>query len=239
MLSNFNNEKDMQLDPQVANQMLSNIFDACDIEKNSVPLEVLTSYSNYRKERFLFQKFILAAVMILFFLLPILFVAPKFTLEQKDGEIFGKPYVELITSHLIPTDRIEAVMGDSKVPIYEMADGTYQIVPNKNGKLEVTVYLINDQYTTRSIQVTDVDTKSPKLISSERINGNLVIYFEENSGILDYENVYAQSVSGEIIKPISYDSTALSITFKYPSENINIYVPDKSDNTLQVVVTLK
>ena len=239
MLSNFNNEKDMQLDPQVASQMLSNIFDACDIEKNSVPLEVLTSYSNYRKERFLFQKFILAVVMILFFLLPILFVAPKFTLEQKEDEIPGKPYIELITSHLIPTDRIEAVMGNTKVPIYEMADGTYQIVPNRNGTLDVTVYLVNDQYTTRSIEVTDVDTQSPKLLSSERSNGNLVIYLEESSGLLDYENAYAQTASGEIIKPISYDSTTLSITFKYPKENLNIYVSDTSNNTLQVVVTLK
>jgi len=239
MLNNFNNEKNMQLDPQVANQMLSNIFDACDIGQNSVPLEVLTSYSNYRKERFLFQKFILAAVMVLFFLLPILFVAPKYTLGQKEGEIAGKPYVELITSHLIPTDRIEAFMGSSKVPVYEMADGTYQIIPNKNGKLDVTVYLINDQYTTRSIQVTDVDTQTPKLISSERSNGNLVIYFEENSGIIDYENVYAQTADGELIRPVSYDSSTLSITFKYPKESLNIYVPDKSDNTLQVVIILK
>lgn len=239
MLSNFNSENDMQLDPQVASQMLSNIFDACDIEQNSVPLEVLTSYSNYRKERFLLQKFILAVVMILFFLLPILFVAPKFTLEQKEDEIPGKPYIELITSHLIPTDRIEAVMGNTKVPVYEMADGTYQIIPSKNGKLDVTVYLINDQYTTKSIQIKDVDTQSPKLVSSERINGNLLIYFEENSGFIDYENVYAQTMSGDIIKPISYDSTALSITFKYPKENLNIYVSDTSNNTLQVVVTLK
>ena len=83
MLNNFHSKKDMQLDPQVASQMLSNIFDACDIEQNSVPLEVLTSYSNYRKERYTFQKFTIAIIMILFFLLPILFEAPKFTLEQK------------------------------------------------------------------------------------------------------------------------------------------------------------
>ena len=120
MLKYFNKEKNMQLDPQVASQMLSNIFDACDIEQNSVPLEVLTSYSNYRKERFLFQKFVLGFLLIVFFLLPILFVAPKFTLEQKDGEISGKPYVELQLKGLMPTDKIEAFMDTAKVPIYEM-----------------------------------------------------------------------------------------------------------------------
>ena len=109
MLNNLNNKTDIQLDPQIASQMLSNIFDACDIEQNSVPLEVLTSYSNYRKERYVAQKFILAVVMIMFFLLPILFVAPKFTLAQHEGEIPGNPYVELITTHLIPTDRKSVV----------------------------------------------------------------------------------------------------------------------------------
>ena len=239
MFNNLNKEKNMQLDPQVATQMLSNIFDACEIEQNSVPLEVLTSYSNYRKERFVFQKFILIFLMILFFLLPILFVAPKFSLEQKSGEIFGKPYVELTVTGLVPTDKIEAFMGTAKVPVYEMADGTYQVIPDKNGKLDITVRLINNQYTTRSVQVTDVDTQSPKLISSERTNGSLIVYFEDNSGTLDYENVYAQTADGEIIHPVSYDSSSLSITFQYPKENLNIFVPDKSNNTLQVVVTLK
>ena len=239
MLNNMNNDKNMQLDPQIASQMLSNIFDACEIEQNSVPLEVLPSYSNYRKERFGFQKFIIIFVMILFFLLPILFIAPKFSLEQKSGEIFGKPYVELNVTSLVPIDKIEAFMSKEKVPVYEMADGTYQIIPTKNGTLDVTVHLINDQYTTRSIQVTDVDTKPPKLITSENSEGHLIVYFEENSSIIDYENVYAQNAAGDIIKPISYDIKNLSVTFNYPKENINIFVPDKSDNTLQVIVTLK
>lgn len=239
MLNNFPTEKDMQLDPQVASQMLSNIFDACDIEANTVPLEVLTSYSNYRKERFLTQKIILAILLLLFFLLPILFVAPKFTLEQKEGEVPGKPYVALQVTNLIPTDKINAMMGDSKVPVYEMADGTYQVIPDRNGQLEVTVTLMNEQYTTRSIKVTDVDTKSPVLISSERIDGKLMIYFEEDSGILDYENIYAKTTDGEIIKPLSYSEKDLCVTFSYPTEPINIYVSDISDNTLQVVLTLK
>lgn len=239
MLNNFHTEKDIQLDPQVASQMLSNIFDACDIEENTVPLEVLTSYSNYRKERFITQKIVLVILMLLFFLLPILFVAPKFTLEQKEGEIPGNPYVELEVTNLIPTDRITATMGNSKVPIYEMVDGTYQIIPNRNGKVEVTVTLMNDQYTTRFIEVTDVDTQPPVLISSERIDGKLIIYFEEDSGILDYENIYAKTLDGRTLYPLSYDKKGLYVTFSYPTEPVNIYVSDMSDNTLQVVVSLK
>lgn len=239
MLNNFNNKKDMQLDPQVASQMLSNIFDACDIEQNSVPLEVLTSYSNYRKERFGFQKFVILFIMILFFLLPILFVAPNFTLEQKDGDIYGKPYVELQLTGLIPTDKIEAFMGNAKVPVYETANGTYQLIPNKNGTLDVTVSLINKQYTTRSITIAEVDTQPPVLLDSEKVDDTLIIYFEEASGVLDYENIHAKTHNGDVVRPLSYDTKNLSVTFKYPSEALNIFVSDMSDNTLQLVVTLK
>ena len=42
--------------------MLSNVFEACDYEANKVPLEVLRSYSNYRRERHLLQKGIILVV---------------------------------------------------------------------------------------------------------------------------------------------------------------------------------
>ena len=57
--------------------------------------------------------------------------------------------------------------------------------------------------------------------------------------MLDYENVYAQTAGGEVIKPVSYDESNLSVTFAYPKEGLNIYVSDMSNNTLQIVVTLK
>ena len=239
MLNNFHTKKDMQLDPQIASQMLSNIFDACDIEQNSVPLETLTSYSNYRKERYLAQKLVLVIVMILFFLLPILFIAPEFTLEVKSSEIPGKPYVELVTTHLIPTEKIEASIGGEKVPVYEMADGTYQIIPEKNGQLKVTITLITNQYSTKSIEISDVDMQAPKIRSSEHTDGNLIIYFEENSGVLDYEGIHAKSIDGKTVMPLSYDERNLSVTFKYPEDTLNIFVSDMAENSLQIVVTLK
>ena len=147
--------------------------------------------------------------------------------------------MELHLTGLIPTDKSEAFMGNSKVPVYEMADGTYQLVPDRNGTLKVMVTLINKQYTTQSITLESVDTQSPVLLGSEKIDDTLIIYFEETSGVLDYENIHAKNASGKIIKPISYDTKNLSVTFKYPSEALNIFVSDMSGNTLQLVVTLK
>ena len=75
------------LDDQIAKQMLENIFEACDMESNKIPLEVLTSYSNYRRERFALQRLVLVVIMVLFFLLPVLFIAPKISIRELPATI--------------------------------------------------------------------------------------------------------------------------------------------------------
>ena len=47
---------DHSLPQATAEQILSNVFSACSREPNSIPLEALTSYSNYRKERYALQR---------------------------------------------------------------------------------------------------------------------------------------------------------------------------------------
>lgn len=235
----FHKKEDIELDPQLASQILSKAYEACEYEKNTVPLEVLTSYSNYRKERFLFQKTILAFCAAAFILLPLLFIAPKFSMTEKESDTSGNPYLEVVIENWMPLERISASIGGEKVPVYEMADGTYQIHPDTNGELIISAELINHQQTSKTYQIANIDAEPPVLVSSERKDGKLTLFFSDNSGTLDYENAYATTMEGEITKPLSYDETAVSVTFAYPSENINIVVSDKSDNTLNIVVTLK
>ena len=61
----FRKKKDeVTLSPDAASQMLSNVFEACDYEANKVPLEVLRSYSNYRRERPLLQPAIILVLAL-------------------------------------------------------------------------------------------------------------------------------------------------------------------------------
>ena len=53
------------LDQDIASKILENVFQDNQVEPNSIPLEVLTSYSNYRKERFALQRTILIIMMVL------------------------------------------------------------------------------------------------------------------------------------------------------------------------------
>ena len=70
-----------QLDLEIASQILEQVFEANDMELNSISLEALASYSNYRKERFTLQRTILVIIMALFILLPRLFIPASFTIN--------------------------------------------------------------------------------------------------------------------------------------------------------------
>ena len=84
-------KKQPALDDETAALMLGNIFNACEKEPNTVPLSVLTSYSNYRRERFLLQKVILLIVFLLFCTLPFWFVPASFTVNITSS---GNPFTQ-------------------------------------------------------------------------------------------------------------------------------------------------
>lgn len=182
-LDKFKKVKDPELDEKAASQMLGNIFDACEVEPNSVPLAVLTSYSNYRKERFLLQKILLVVILLFFCLAPLLFIPPDIQLSLKEDVSPNQPAYELYVDSFIPVSRITATINGLNVAVYETADRTYSIEPTVNGTMTVTVTLKNRQYASTVCEVTDADTKSPMFISDKMSGGQIYIYL---SGI-DYE----------------------------------------------------
>ena len=108
------------LDDQIAKQMLENIFEACDMESNTIPLEVLTSYSNYRRERFALQRLVLIIIMVLFFLLPVLFIAPTLSIQELPTAVSADPVYELrVTSAFPPVSRVTATIDGRNIPVYE------------------------------------------------------------------------------------------------------------------------
>ena len=64
-------EKDPKLDALAATKLLENVFEECNVEPNTVPMEALSAYSGYRKERFFLQRLILVIAIVLFMLLPL------------------------------------------------------------------------------------------------------------------------------------------------------------------------
>ena len=220
-----------------ASQMLANVFDACGAEPNTVPLEVLESYSNYRRERYALQRSVLAILLALFLLMPILFLTPEVVVASAKG-IPGRPIFEITYSSFLPLRRISAMLNGKKLPVYEMDTGVYPVRPEENGPLEITVTLINEQSTTQSMEVTGVDVTAPELVGSTQEGDKLVIFFRDDSGELDYEGIYAKTAAGEMIAPEAWDPKSMSVTFRFPREALNIFVADRCGNSLQLALTV-
>lgn len=226
------------LDPETANKLLMTIFEKCEKEPNSIPIEVLTSYRNYRRERYALQKHILDIVLFLFFMLPLLFVMPAFSLTLNVNAEPGRPLYNIDVDTFIPISRITAVIDGYNVSVYETGNCTYSIEPTRNGNMTVTVTLMNNQYLTQDIYVDNVDREAPSLFSNRQEKGHIYLYFEDKESGIDYENVYALNEDGTRIEPLSYDPSTGCVEFLYPETMMNVYVPDFAGNRLQLIVSV-
>ena len=101
-------EQEATLSQEAAGQMLSNIFEACDYEPNRVPMEVLQSYSHYRRERHILQKGIIVLAVLMFLLLPLLFVTANVEVGWVQGTPPGSPIVQVAARSLIPVESVTA-----------------------------------------------------------------------------------------------------------------------------------
>lgn len=235
----FKKNTEPQLDIDKASQILEQIFKANNVPPNTVPLEVLAAYSNYRKERFSLQRTILIIIMVLFLLLPFLFIAPFFSLEMVSDTNGLNPAYEIYVDTFMPVNRVTAVIDGHNLPVYEVATHKYSIEPTLNGTMEVSVTLVNHQTITKQIEIDNVDLEAPAVISNKIDSKNLYLYVSDSGSGVDYECVKGIGLSGKECPPASYDESTGQIIFAYPDESLNIYIPDHADNTLQIVLTVQ
>lgn len=238
-MTRFRKSTEPQLDIDDASKILENIFAANQVEPNTIPLDVLTAYSNYRKERFSLQRTILVIVMVLFLLLPFLFIAPSFTIQSVTQELEANPVYRVEVDTFMPVQRVTATIDGRNVPVYEVDSHVYSIEPPVNGHMTVSVTLINHQTITHFADVENVDTEAPLVVSNNMDTENVYLYLSDAGSGIKYEGIKAVSLSGQEVLPVSYDESTGCVAFSYPSESLNIYIPDNADNTLHLILTVK
>ena len=216
-------------------ETLLDVFQNCGCEPNTTPIEALSSYAVYRKERFSLQRGILAAAMVLFLMLPAMFIFPGFQVtHEKEGERGLPVYRVDVQSHL-PVGRVTASMRHYNLPVYEAGSRSFTIEPIRNGELVIEVALVNRQAVQITEQVTDVDAESPRLTDRE-IREDTFLLRVEDAGIgVHYNGIYAVGASGTVYYPISADAED-GVLFSYPEEVWDIYIPDYIGNILHLNV---
>ena len=224
----FHRSSGPQLSFEEASRILERAFEANEMENNSIPLEVLASYSSYRKERFTLQRTILVIIMMLFILLPLLFIPAAFTvnMDETPGRNFN-PVYRLTVDSLMLVDRVSASIDGFNIPVYEVDSHIYSLEPSRNGEMEVTVTLINRQTLTQYVKVTGVDREVPTALSCSKEGDELHLYLSDDGSGIDFSGIEALDLEGNEIKVISVDEEAGRVTLPAVSDTINVYVTER------------
>ena len=229
-------KKQEEMDMAVAKQMLDNVFDACNYEHNTIPVEVLFSYSNYRRERFSLQNVLLIGMMVLFLLLPLLFISPQIRVEPVEGTTRLKLTVEAALP--IPVQSIRASMNGKNVALYESDTHEYILQPTDNGTLTLSVSLLNRQRTTIEYAVSSVDNDAPTLVSSDMDDDYLYLYVADALSGIDPDGLWAATGEDEEEEvPVTWDAEKQCVIVPYPTDVVNVYVSDMSGNCLNLLLT--
>lgn len=228
-----------QLSFEEASRILERTFEANEMENNTIPLEVLASYSNYRKERFTLQRTVLVVVMILFLLLPLLFIPASFTVSE-DKTLTGdyNPVYRLAVDSMMLVERVNATIDGYNIPVYEVDSHVYSIEPSRNGKMAVTVTLLNRQSVTQYVDVTNVDREVPSVISCTKEGDLLYLYLADSGSGVNFADMEALDLSGRKIEPDSVDEETGCIVYPAAADTINVYAEDFAGNKLQMVLTI-
>lgn len=220
--------------PQVANQMLDNVFSSCGQEPNTVSLEVLVSYSNYRKERFIMQRGLIAAVLTLFLLLPILFITAAMIITVRNPEQPYNPEYEVKVEGRMPISSLNALIDGRPVTVTETGDREYLLQPTRNGIMIVTVTLINRQMTSEEVVVSTVDMTQPYLTGTEYDDAFFYLFVEDRESGVDYGFVRGVYEDGSLCDGILCDTDSGKITIPYPKKVLSLIIPDRGGNELKI-----
>lgn len=224
------------LPPEHAEQILAEVFDSCGFQRNTVPLEALTSYANYRKEKYTIQRTLIIAILLLFLFLPLLFVSAKIIIAVRLEKENENPVYDVSVSSIVPVDSITVMMNGRTVPVYKAGSHDFVIRPIDNGDMAVSVTLINKQISQEEHNVSGIDVTGPVLVSVDTSESEVILTIEDSESGLSPDGVTLVLADGTSY-PFLFDPEAGTVTFMYPPEPVTLTAGDMKGNPLTVQIT--
>ena len=228
-----------KLNPVKASQILEQVFAEVDAEPNTVPVEALTAYQNYRRPGMLRRIAAAAAAILLLAVILLLAWPPSYTVTS-DGGPTGMPVYTIRVSGPLPVRSVTASLDGQALLPAEAGKNTWEVSPDHNGALQVKVTLFNYRDREKTVQVTDVDLEAPELLDGEETPDGFILTVRDTGCGLDPQGTYALGLSGSVYFPDGFEDTgsgAAQISFVWPGEEMDIYVSDKAGNELRLSVT--
>ena len=235
--TNTNPDKIPELDSETANQLLNNIFAECEVVPNAIPLETLESWGNFKKTEFRLGRVISYVVLVILVLLPLLFFRPTIIAQRTNVDSTDNAVYEIQVRTLLPVDGVSATIDGTPVSLEKVNSKNYMVAIPQNGTLLIKATSINGQYSVKKYEVTHLDMNKPELVRSYTENGYINIVVRDTYSGIDYDGITGTGSDGNTVEPESVDKDNETITFKIPSQPVNILIPDNSGNTLEILIS--
>ena len=228
--SSFDNTDIPALDSKTANQLLNNVFNACDMEPSTIPVEVLEDWGNYKKTTFGFGRTLAYLCTLLLILMPLLFIKPTIIAERTKVDSAQSAVYNIRVKTLLPIREVTADLDGHPIALTKKDTHTYTAEVTSNGTLTIHAEGMNAQTSLRSYKVSSLDTEKPKLLDSYSRHG--VVYLDVSD---TYSGINYDAISGLV--PKSINKKTGTISFMIPKQPTTIKIPDNAGNELELLLS--
>lgn len=226
----LNNAESPTLDTQTANQLLNNVFNTCDMDPSSIPVEVLESWGNYKKPSFSLGRFLAYIFTILLVLLPLMFIHPTIIAERKNVKSATNAVYDIELKTLLPIRDASADLDGRPIALTKTGSHSYSAEITQNGTLTITAASVNGQTVTRTYQVSHLDTDKPELVNSYSQDGIVYLEILDTFSGIDYDHITG-------ITPESVNTDTGVIAFHIPDNPTTVTIPDNAGNELTLLLS--
>ena len=224
----------MSLD--IAGQLLEYLFYEVGITPNTLPLDTLAEYHEYRMNLLRIQRAALTLLVFFLCLTPFWFIAPPFEVTEVNEH--GVVTYNLTVDNFLSIKSVTAQVGDQFFPVTQSGKHVYTVRPTNNGDMDLRVTYFNNMTSEQRITVTGVDRDAPVVVDSHMRSGVVTLAISDAVSGIDYEQIAITSLSGTNV-PITQEVVdgQETISFSYPGESVDIVIPDKAGNRLHLLLS--
>lgn len=218
-----------------AKLVLENVFSACSVPPNSVPMEILEE--DIRHNQFL-NKFIRALIIIS--IIAILVVPITFSRAGVDYYIAAPMddhvQVTVNVASILPVKNASFTLDGQ--PLQASRKGSqYSLTILENGTLRAEITTINNQTTVEQTEIRAFVEHAPIITSHDLVDGIFGFTLEKGSHPIDYASIYGLDEQGNIVSPSFWDEATGRVEFPNIRGTYNFFIPDTKGNVLQAILS--
>ena len=218
-----------------AKLVLENVFNACSVPPNSVPMEILEDNIKHNRFITLLTRAMAVAALAALVFLPLFFskanVSCSLGIPQGDAV-----QVTVDVATLLPVGSVEITL-DGEPLDWVKTGGLYSATVTENGTLVAKVTTVNNQTAQASAEIRAFADRKPTIVSHELQGGRFTFTVEQGSYPVDFPAIYALDEEGGAVAPASWDEASGQVVFEGVEGVYNFFVPDIKGNVLQAILT--